>query len=163
MVTGTKLRDVLALAGAVLLPLAVGGLGSFATFDAVRTWYPTLVRPSFAPPSWVFGPVWTALYVMMGVASWLVWRQRDAEPAARRALVLYAVQLLLNLAWSWIFFGLHRPGPALLEIMVLLVMIAVTTLCFRPVSRAAAALMLPYLAWVSFATALNAGFWWLNR
>jgi tryptophan-rich sensory protein len=156
-------RAVVTLAGAVLLPLAVGALGSLATFDAVRVWYPTLVRPSFAPPAWVFGPVWTALYVMMGVASWLVWRKRHAQPAARGALSFYAVQLLLNLAWSWIFFDLHQPLAALVEITVLLVAIALTTLRFRAVSGAAAALMLPYLAWVSFATALNAGFWWLNR
>jgi len=157
-----KMRRAVALAVALVVPLAVGGLGSLATFDAVRTWYPTLTRPVFAPPNWVFGPVWTALYAMMGVASWLVWRAPD-RPRARRALALYGLQLLLNLAWSWLFFGLRQPLAALVEIVALLTLIALTTLRFAPLSRAAAALMMPYLAWVSFATLLNAGFWWLNR
>lgn len=148
---------------AVLVPLAVGGLGSLLTFDAVRTWYPTLVRPSFAPPSFVFGPVWTALYVMMGVASWLVWRRDLERPGVRGALILYAVQLCLNLAWSGLFFGLRQPLLALVEIVVLLVLIAVTIVRFAAVSRPAAVLMVPYLAWVSFATVLNGAFWWLNR
>jgi len=157
-----KMRRAVALAVALVVPLAVGGLGSLATFDAVRTWYPTLTRPVFAPPNWVFGPVWTALYAMMGVASWLVWRAPD-RPRARHALALYSLQLLLNLAWSWLFFGLRQPLAALVEIVALLTLIALTTLRFAPLSRAAAALMMPYLAWVSFATLLNAGFWWLNR
>lgn len=154
---------MVALAVAVLLPLVVGVLGSFSTMDSVRTWYPTLVRPSFAPPSWVFGPVWTTLYVMMGVASWLVWRQGVAKPEVRSALVSYGVQLGLNLAWSWLFFGLKQPFLALLDIVVLLVLIGVTAIRFAAVSRGAARLLLPYLAWVAFATVLNGGFWWLNR
>ncbi|HMA43645.1 MAG TPA: TspO/MBR family protein [Gemmatimonadales bacterium] len=156
-------RSSAALIVAVLVPLAVGMLGSFSTMDSVRTWYPTLVRPSFAPPAWVFGPVWTTLYVMMGVASWLVWCQGFARPEVRSALVLYGVQLVFNLVWSWLFFGLQRPFVALLEIVVLLVLIGVTTIRFAAVSRGAALLLLPYLAWVAFATVLNGGFWWLNR
>lgn len=157
-------RAVLTLALAIVVPLGVGALGSFTTFDAVRTWYPTLVRPSFAPPSWVFGPVWTTLYVMMGVASWLVWRRGGwADPTVRGALVLYAVQLGFNLAWSWLFFGLQQPLLALIEIVILLGLIAATARRFAPISRPAALLMLPYLAWVAFATVLNGGFWWLNR
>lgn len=156
-------RPAIALAVAVLLPLAVGGLGSFATFSAVRDWYPTLLRPSFAPPNWLFGPVWTTLYVMMGMASWLAWRQGVAKPEVRSALGLYGVQLAFNLAWSWLFFGLRQPFLALIEIVVLLVLIAITAWRFAAVSRLAAGLMLPYLAWVTFATVLNAGFWWLNR
>lgn len=157
------MTPAIAFVVAVLLPLAIGGLGSLATFGAVREWYPTLVRPSFAPPSWVFGPVWTTLYVMMGVASWLAWRQRVAKPAVRAALTLYGIQLAFNLAWSWFFFGLRQPFAALIEIVVLLALIALTTLRFAVVSRPAAGLMLPYLGWVAFATVLNAGFWWLNR
>jgi tryptophan-rich sensory protein len=157
------LRGLVVLIVAVLLPLVVGGLGSFSTMDSVRTWYPTLVRPSFAPPSWVFGPVWTTLYLMMGVASWLVWREGFAKPEVRSALMVYGVQLGLNLAWSWLFFGLQRPLLALLDIVVLLVLIGVTMLRFAAVSRGAALLMAPYLAWVAFATVLNGGFWWLNR
>ena len=148
---------------AVSLPLVVGVLGSFTTMDAVREWYPTLVRPSFAPPTWVFGPVWTTLYVMMGAASWLVWRQGFAKPEVRSALALYGVQLVFNLAWSSLFFGLRQPFVALIEIGLLLALIAITGLRFAAVSRTAAVLMVPYLAWVAFATVLNGGFWWLNR
>jgi len=151
------------LVPAVLLPLVVGMLGSFATMDSVRSWYPTLVRPSFAPPTWVFGPVWSALYVMMGVASWLVWRRGLARPEVRAALTLYGIQLVFNLAWSGIFFGLRQPLAALIEIGILLALIVLTALRFAAVSRTAAALMLPYIAWVTFATVLNGGFWWLNR
>lgn len=156
-------RSVTGLVIAVALPLGVGALGALATMDGVRTWYPTLVRPSFAPPSWVFGPVWTTLYVMMGVASWLVWRTGSARPEVRSALTVYGVQLALNLAWSWLFFGLHQPLPALVDIVVLLALIVVTARRFARIDRAAGALLVPYLAWVSFATALNAAFWWLNR
>lgn len=157
------LRQIGALVVAVLLPLGVGVLGSLGTFDAVREWYPTLVRPSFAPPTWVFGPVWTTLYLMMGLASWLVWRQGSARPEVRGALGLYGVQLGFNLAWSFLFFSFRQPGLALVEIVVLLVLIAVTMRQFALVSRAAALLMFPYLAWVGFASVLNGGFWWLNR
>jgi tryptophan-rich sensory protein len=156
-------QSLAALTAAVLLPLAVGALGGLATATSVRTWYPTLVRPSFAPPSWLFGPVWTTLYIMMGVASWLVWREGFARPEVRGALVLYAVQLAFNLAWSWLFFGLRQPLVALVDIVILLALVALTVGRFAPVSRTAAGLLLPYLAWVGFATALNAGFWWLNR
>jgi len=156
-------RSLAVFVVALLLPLVVGVLGSFSTMDSVRTWYPTLVRPSFAPPTWVFGPVWTTLYVMMGVASWLVWREGTAKPAVRSALLLYGVQLVLNLLWSWLFFGLQRPFVALLDIVLLLVLIGVTAIRFAAVSRGAALLLLPYLAWVAFATVLNGGFWLLNR
>lgn len=152
-----------ALGLAVLLPVGVGALGSLSTMDAVRTWYPALTRPSFAPPTWVFGPVWTVLYLMMGVASWLVWRQGPARPEVQSALTIYGVQLGFNLAWSWLFFGIQRPFLALLDIVVLFVLIGLTAVRFAAVSRGAAALLVPYLAWVGFATALNAGFWWLNR
>lgn len=156
------MRQVVGLVLAVLLPLAVGALGSVPTFGAVRQWYPTLVRPSFAPPTWVFGPVWTTLYVMMGVASWLVWRQGLARPEVRTALIFYAIQLAFNLAWSWLFFGMRSPLLALLELLVLLALIAVTALRFAAASRGAAMLMAPYGAWVAFAALLNGGFWWLN-
>jgi tryptophan-rich sensory protein len=156
-------RRALALLVALSIPLGVGALGSFFTFGSVRDWYPTLVQPSFAPPTWVFGPVWTTLYAMMGLASWLVGRQGLARPEVRSALAVYGVQLVFNLAWSGLFFGLRNPLLALIEIVVLLALIVLTTLRFTAVSRVAAALMLPYLAWVAFATALNGAFWWLNR
>jgi benzodiazapine receptor len=157
------MRQAIGLVLAVLLPLAVGALGSLPTFGAVRDWYPTLVRPSFAPPTWVFGPVWSTLYAMMGVASWLVWRQGVARPGVRTALTLYAVQLAFNFAWSWLFFGMRRPFLALLEILVLLALVGATAVRFAAASRGAALLMAPYFAWVAFAALLNGGFWWLNR
>lgn len=147
----------------LLVPLLVGAGSGFVTAGAVREWYPSLVRPSFAPPSWVFGPVWTALYLMMGLAAWLVWRKAGSDPAGRVALGLFALQLVLNGLWSLLFFGLRAPGLALVEIVVLWVAIAATLRGFWRIDAAAGWLLVPYLAWVTFATALNAGFWWLNR
>jgi tryptophan-rich sensory protein len=157
------MRAALRLLAFLLVPLLVGAGSGFVTTGAVRDWYPTLVRPSFAPPSWVFGPVWTALYLMMGFAAWLVWRKAGSDPAGRVALGLFAVQLVLNGLWSLLFFGLRAPGLALIEIVVLWVAIAAMRRGFWRVDAAAGWLLVPYLAWVTFATALNAGFWWLNR
>ena len=123
----------------------------------------SLVRPSFAPPTWVFGPAWTTLYVMMGLAAFLVWQQGLARPDVRRALTLFGVQLVLNGLWSPLFFGLRAPGLALVEIVVLWFAILATLVAFWRTRRVAGGLLVPYLAWVTFATALNAGFWALNR
>jgi len=147
----------------LLVPLLVGAGSGVLTAGAVRDWYPTLVRPSFAPPSWVFGPVWTTLYVMMGLAASLVWQRAGGTAAARTALVWFGVQLALNGLWSVVFFGLRAPGLALLEIVLLWGTIAMTVRAFWLVRPVAGVLLIPYLAWVTFATALNAGFWWLNR
>jgi tryptophan-rich sensory protein len=147
----------------LLVPLLVGAGSGFVTAGAVRDWYPALVRPSFAPPSWIFGPVWTALYLMMGLAAWLVWNRAGSSPAGRVALGLFVLQLALNGLWSVLFFGLRAPGPALIEIVVLWAGIAATLRAFWRLAACAGWLLMPYLAWVTFATALNAGFWWLNR
>ena len=120
--------------------------------------YQNLDQPSWAPPSWLFGPVWTVLYAMIAVAGWLVWRRTGWN----RALTVYAVQLALNAIWTPIFFGFGRYGLALVDIAVLWVLIGVTVWLFRPISRAAAWLLVPYWAWVSFATALNAAIWHAN-
>jgi tryptophan-rich sensory protein len=140
---------------------AVAGLGGRWTADEVKGWYRTLTRPRIAPPSWVFGPVWTLLYALMATAAWLVWL---APPSSARsvALVLFLVQLALNLAWSWIFFRKHRMGAALAEVVLLWVSIGAVTLVFRQVAPLAAGLMAPYWAWVSFATLLNAAYWRSN-
>jgi tryptophan-rich sensory protein len=161
--TTSRLASLFRLLVAVALPLAAGILGAFLTVDSVRDWYPSLVRPSFAPPSWVFGPVWTTLYVMMGVASWMVWRTGAGTPEVRGALVIYGVQLALNFAWSPLFFGLRQPALALVDIVLLLGLVAWTVVRFYRVSKPAGWLLIPYLGWVAFATVLNAGFWWLNR
>lgn len=125
-------------------------------------WYQSLRKPEWNPPSWVFGPVWTLLYLMMAVAAWLVWRKGGWQCRSRE-LGAYLMQLALNAAWTPLFFGLRRPGLALVEIVCLLVAVIWTACLFRRVSAAAGALMVPYGLWVSFATVLNATLWWMNR
>ncbi|MGB5173916.1 MAG: TspO/MBR family protein [Thermoanaerobaculia bacterium] len=147
---------------AVAVPLAVGGLSGFVTARSVATWYPTLIKPFFNPPAWVFGPTWTLLYIMMGVAAFLVWRQGFSTKDVRLAVTLFAAQLALNGLWSILFFGLQSPGVAFAEIMLLWLSIVATVWIFRRVVPAAALLMLPYLAWVSFAAVLNGSIWMLN-
>lgn len=154
-------HDIAALAGFLGLCVAVSVLGGLATASSVGGWYQTLVRPWYTPPDWVFAPVWSMLYAMIAIAGWRVWRAPHS-PARAQALAAWGVQLALNLVWSLLFFGLQAIGPALIEIVVLLAAIAVTAARFRRVDGPAAALMLPYLAWVSFALLLNAGFWLLN-
>ncbi len=124
-------------------------------------WYAGLNKPAWNPPGWLFGPVWSALYTMMAVAAWLVWR-RGGFAAQRRPLRWFLAQLVMNAVWTPLFFGLHRPGVALAEILLLWLAIAATLVTFWPVSRAAAWLLAPYLAWVSFATVLNGTLWQLN-
>lgn len=125
-------------------------------------WYAGIQKPWFNPPNWVFGPVWTILYVLMGVAAWLVWRNGEAHNL-RLPLALFGLQLFLNALWTPLFFGLQRPDLALVNILVLWVAIAATGIAFYPISRTAAFLFLPYWLWVSFAALLNASLWWLNR
>jgi tryptophan-rich sensory protein len=140
---------------------AVAGVGGRWTMSEVPGWYRTLARPAIAPPDWIFGPVWTLLYALMAIAAWRVW-ESPASQMRTWGLVLFLVQLLLNFAWSWIFFHHHAIGAALVEVMVLWVVIGATTLAFVKVSPSVAWLMAPYWAWVTFATVLNAAFWRLN-
>lgn len=136
-------------------------LGAFATGAGVLDWYPTLDKPSWTPPGWLFGPVWTLLYGMMAVAAWLVWRGGETGPI-RAPLALFAVQLVLNAAWSILFFGLRSPGAALVDIAALALAISATLAAFRRRSGVAAALLVPYLVWVLFAAALNFEIWRRN-
>lgn len=145
----------LVLIGLLVLCLAVGAGAGALTAQSVTTWFPTLTKPWFNPPPWIFAPVWTTLYVMMAVAAWLVWLRKGS-------LVLFYVQLALNFAWSLLFFGLHSPVLALVDIVALWVLILATLLAFWKVDRRAGWLLVPYLAWVSFASVLNASIWWLN-
>lgn len=156
-------RSALALLGFLAACFAVAGLGAVITTaqTAPGGWFDTLEKPFFSPPSWLFGPVWTILYFLIALSGWLVWR-RSGFSGARVAMILYFGQLVLNFLWTVIFFGLQAPGLALIEILVLWGAILLTTLAFRPLSRLAAVLLLPYLAWVTFATVLNAAIWWLN-
>jgi len=135
-------------------------IGGYATSLGLDAWYRALAKPSWNPPDWVFGPVWTLLYVLMALAAWLVWLR--GWKAARYALALFVVQLILNAAWSWLFFGLRQPGWAFVEIVVLLAAIIATTVAFARVKPIAAWLLAPYLAWVAFAGFLNFAIWRLN-
>ncbi len=139
-----------------------GVLGVVSTETGSSAWYTSLAKPSFQPPGWLFGPVWTLLYTLMGVAAWRVWRLGLQHPGVRGALVLFALQLVLNAAWSPIFFGAHAIGLALGVLSALALVLLVTILAFRRLDRAAAGLLLPYLAWVAFATILNASILSLN-
>jgi tryptophan-rich sensory protein len=157
---GTAARQVVALAVIVLIVMLAAGLGGFFTGRSVSTWYRTLSRPDWTPPDWLFGPVWTALYLSMAVAAWMVWRR--GAPAATAAMAAFAVQLALNVAWSALFFGLRSPAAGMADIVLLWLAIAATIACFLRVSIPAGIIMLPYLAWVSFAAALNFAIWRMN-
>ena len=145
----------------IVIALAVGGIGALATTSSVTTWYASLIKPPFNPPNAVFGPVWTTLYVLMALAAWRVWR---AGPAGGRhlGLILYSVQLALNLGWSLIFFGLRQPAIALVEVALLLAAVVGTGVAFWRADRPAGLMMIPYAAWVAFASALNFEIWRLN-
>jgi len=158
---GRGRRDLLALAGFIAGCLVVAGLGGAVTSLSVGGWYQGLTKPPFNPPDQVFAPVWTALYLMMAVAAWRVWRHRDSRGRGR-ALVLFASQLALNLLWSCLFFGWMAVGAALVEIVVLWVAIVATAVAFGRIDRVAGWLMAPYAAWVLFAIVLNAAIWRLN-
>lgn len=155
------MRELLALAGFVALCLAVAAAGGAVTATSVDTWYAALDKPALNPPNWVFGPVWTLLYLMMALAAWRVWRLAGVR-GARAALGLWALQLALNLTWSYVFFGARMIGAALAEIAVLLVAIVATAALFWRLDRIAGALLVPYAAWVAFAMVLNAALWRLN-
>lgn len=153
--------DAVALAVFVAACLAISGIGGWITAQSVGTWYQTLRKPFFNPPDWVFAPVWMSLYVAIAIAGWRVWRKVGIG-GARAAMTTYALQLALNLAWSFLFFGGRMIGAALAEILVLLVAILVNVALFRPIDRVAAWLLAPYAAWVAFAAVLNFALWRLN-
>jgi tryptophan-rich sensory protein len=153
-----KVNQWLALAGFIAVCLAVGALGGYATASPVTDWYPTLRKPSWNPPNWLFGPVWTTLYIMMAAAAWLVWRRGQS----RAAMILFFTQLALNLAWSFLFFGVRSPWLGLVGVVILWLALLATVIVFFQRDRLAGWLMLPYLAWVSFAAFLNFTIWQLN-
>jgi translocator protein len=157
----TLLQQTIGLVVSMAVCFGAAGVGSMLTTPSLGGWYATLAQPAWSPPNWVFGPVWSLLYLAMAMAAWLVWR-RVGFPRAASALNLFAVQLVLNVCWSAIFFGLHRPGLAFAEILLLGLAILATMVAFRSLSRAAAWLMAPYLLWVAFAAALNFSIWRLN-
>lgn len=155
------MRSLAGLAAFLAVCLAVAAAGGAITSTSVETWYPTLQKPAFNPPAWVFGPVWTTLYLMIGVAGWRVWRLRGFA-GARAAMIVYALQLALNFGWSLIFFGQRMIGLAFLELLVLLGVILVNLALFWRIDRLAGWLLAPYAAWVAFAGVLNFSIWRLN-
>lgn len=161
--TGTQQqeRSWLALAGWLLLCFAIGGLSSIFPAKSIPTWYAALVKPPLNPPNQLFGPVWTVLYALMGISAWIVWKTRPS-PCRRRGLRLFCVQLALNFLWTWIFFSRHQPLTAVADIVALWIAILLTALTFRKMSHAAAWMLVPYLAWVTFAGYLNIAIWRLN-
>lgn len=155
-------KKVLYIVIAVTICLLIGFLAGFATQSSVGTWYATLNKPSFNPPNWLFAPVWTLLYILMGIAAGLVWAKGFYHIWVKTALYYFGFQLLFNALWSIVFFGFQEPFWALLVILVLLILILLTIKWFKIVSRPAAYLLLPYLLWVSFAMVLNYKIWELN-
>jgi tryptophan-rich sensory protein len=146
---------------AILICFAAAGIGSLATTPQIPGWYANLAKPTWTPPGWIFGPVWTLLYLMMAVAAWLVWRPAGFA-GAKLPLALFAIQLALNSLWSVLFFGLQNPGAAAVDIILLWAAILATMITFWRWSRVAGGLLAPYLAWVSLAAVLNAAIWTMN-
>ncbi len=155
--------DVARLIISVVVCLGTGFIGSLFTRPAIQTWYATLQKPSFTPPSWLFGPVWTVLYILMGIAAFLVWRKGADSKPVQIALLVFIFQLLCNALWSILFFGLRSPIAGLIDIALLWVLIVATMLLFIRLSTAAGILLIPYLLWVSYASVLNYSLWKINR
>ncbi len=158
---GTPIHPYLGLVAFLVVCFAAAGIGGAVTTPKIDTWYATLTKPTWNPPNWIFGPVWTTLYICMAVAAWLVWRQAGFSDA-KVPLILFAIQLVLNVLWSCIFFGLEMPGFAFVEVFLLWTAIAATMILFWQGSMVAGTLFVPYLAWVSFASVLNFTIWRLN-
>jgi benzodiazapine receptor len=156
----TTRRQIIGLGGWLLLSFIVSAIGAAASVQA-KSFYGQLAQPAWAPPSWVFGPVWTVLYVLMAVAAWLVWRSGGFRQN-RLALGFFLVQLVFNALWSWLFFGWRLGGWAFADILALLVSLAITLVLFWRVRRAAGVLLIPYLLWVTFAAVLNFVVWQMN-
>lgn len=157
-----KSIDARKLLVSLIVCQAAGFIGSLFTRPAIPSWYAGLVKPSYTPPDYVFAPVWITLYCLMGLALYLVWRRGVETPWVRPALLIFALQLMLNAGWSWLFFGLRSPLAGLQGIVFLWVMVLMTIVLFRRVSLAAALLLVPYLLWVSYATRLTWCIWRLN-
>ena len=152
------------IAIALLVCLAVGYSASTVTRPSVETWYPTLIKPIFNPPNWIFMPMWTLLYILMAVAAGLVWDKiKEQNDVVKKALLFFIIQLTLNAIWSYLFFGLKNPLLALIEIALLWLMIYETYLKFLKINKTAGYLLIPYMVWVAFAGILNASIWWLNK
>ena len=156
------MKDTLKLISAIIICELAGIIGSIFTFSAIPTWYATLTKPALNPPSWIFGPVWTTLYALMGIAAFLVWKKGWNRKNVPKALSVFSLQLILNASWSIVFFGLHSPGWALVNIILMWLAIVWTMILFYKISKPAMWLLVPYILWVSFASYLNYAIWVLN-
>ncbi|MEX1015000.1 MAG: TspO/MBR family protein [Candidatus Paceibacterota bacterium] len=157
-----KIKDFFKLILSILVTLSAGFIGSMFTITSINSWYADLIKPELNPPNWVFGPVWTTLYVLMGIAAFLVWKKDWHKKEVKHAICIFSVQLLLNATWSIIFFGLQSPGLALINIVILWFMILWTIILFYKISKPAMYLLIPYILWVTFASYLNLSIWILN-
>lgn len=158
------MNKIIKIVIALFICLMVGYSASMVTRPSVESWYPTIIKPSFNPPNWIFMPVWTTLYIFMAVAAGLVWDKiKEQNEEVKKALGFFLIQLTLNAIWSYIFFGLKNPMLALIEIALLWLMIYETYLKFLKINKTAGYLLIPYMVWVAFAGILNASIWWLNK
>jgi len=157
-----KTIDILKLVASIILCQLAGLIGSIFTTPAIPTWYESLKKPFFSPPNWIFGPVWVSLYLLMGISLFVIWQRRENNPQAKKGLILFFIQLILNAFWSVAFFGLRSPLLGLIDIVLLWIAILLTIKSFFGISKTAALLILPYILWVSFAVLLNFSLWILN-
>jgi len=157
-----KANQIIKLVASILLPLAVGGITAIFTTEAIPGWYASLNQPSFSPPNWVFGPVWTSLYTILGISLFLIWKLETGKQRTQ-AILIFMVQLLLNFGWSFFFFYFKMIGVALIEIVALWITIVVMLVRFYKLKPMAAYINIPYLLWVTFATVLNAAYFFLNK
>lgn len=157
----SKRRDIAMLIGFILLSIIVSGAGGYVTAGSIPTWYADLNKPSFNPPNWIFGPVWTVLYLFIAIAGWRIWRSAPVSLFKFPMLVFFG-QLILNFLWSYVFFGLENPAQALIVILSLLASIIACVVWFLRIDKLAGYLFIPYAVWVSFATLLNFAIWQLN-
>ncbi|MBC8489997.1 MAG: tryptophan-rich sensory protein [Ignavibacteria bacterium] len=155
------MKNTFKLIISILIPLIIGFLGSFFTASSVDSWYATINKPSFNPPGWIFAPVWTTLYILIGLSFYLVWMKNFGEER-KKVIIVYSMQLLFNLLWSVLFFGLKSPLLGLIDIIILLSFIIANTIIFYKISKTAGYLLIPYLLWVSFASILNFSIFQLN-
>ena len=146
----------------IFICLIIGGLSGYFTVSEISTWYATLNKPSFNPPNWIFSPVWTTLYILMGISFWLIWKNNDNVSLKNRAMLYFVMQLIFNFFWSIIFFKFHQLGFAFIEIILMWIFILFSIISFFPISKAASYLLIPYICWVSFASVLNFSIWRLN-
>ena len=156
------MKNVYKLIIAIAIPLAIGSISGYLTATSVNGWFVTLNKPFFNPPKWLFAPVWTVLYIMMGISFYIIWKSHAKLEKRYTGYTYYWLQLALNFMWSLLFFYFQRPDLALIDIILLFIMIASTIFSFRKISKTAAWLLVPYLCWVAFATALNFQIWRLN-